>query len=67
MNEDEIRQKPVPSTSTIPATDADRRQNTNLAPQGEMHPGTGSHSDKFTPEGDQEPHPNIPPSATDPA
>lgn len=58
--------KPVPSeTTTIPATDADRRHNTNLAPQGRMHPDAPPES-KFTPEGDGEPAPNIPPSATDP-
>ncbi len=58
--------KPVPNdTTVIPATDADRRHNTNLAPQGPMHPDAPADS-KFTPEGDQEPVPNIPPSATDP-
>ena len=58
--------KPVPDeTAGIPATDADRRRNTNLAPQGPMHPDAPPES-KFTPEGDGEPSPNIPPSATDP-
>lgn len=58
--------KPVPNdTTVIPATDADRRHNTNLAPQGSMHPDAPAES-KFTPEGDGEPSPNIPPSATDP-
>lgn len=58
--------KPVPNDpDVIPALDADRRTNTNLAPQGEMHPDARPES-KFTPEGDQEPAANIPPSATDP-
>ena len=58
--------KPVPNdTAVIPAMDADRRHDTNLAPQGRMRPDAPPES-KFTPEGDQEPAPNIPPSATDP-
>ena len=58
--------KPVPNdTTVIPSTDANRRQDTNLAPQRPMHPDAPPQS-KFTPEGDQEPAPNIPPSATDP-
>lgn len=58
--------KPVPNDpEVIPALDAERRTNTNLAPQGAMHPDARPES-KFTPEGDQEPAPNIPPSANDP-
>ncbi len=61
-----LEEKPVPNDpDVIPAMNADRRQNTNLAPQGEMHPDARPES-KFTPEGDQEPAANIPPSATDP-
>lgn len=61
-----VEQKPVPNDpEVIPAMDGNRRQSTNLAPQGEMHPDALPES-KFTPEGDQEPAPNIPPSATDP-
>lgn|GEM_PF-2540875 len=58
--------KPVPTTSTIPATDADRRENANISPQGKVHPDDAPSSSKYTPEGDQEATPGIPPSATDP-
>ncbi len=59
-------QKPVPNEDKpMPAFDADRTKHSNLAPQGDMHledkPGS-----KYTPEGDHEQVPNIPPSATDP-
>ncbi|WP_419806070.1 hypothetical protein [Terriglobus sp.] len=58
--------KPIPNDpDVIPATDADRRHDSNLSPQGPMQtdmPG----DDKWTPEGDHEPVPNIPPSANDP-
>ena len=58
--------KPVPNEpDVIGAMDATRRSGTNLAPQGPMHPDARPES-KFTPEGDAEPAPNIPPSATDP-
>ncbi len=58
--------KPVPNDTVVPpAMDADRRHDTNLAPQGPMHPDAPAESN-FTPEGDGEPAPNIPPSATDP-
>lgn len=58
--------KPVPNEpNPMPALDADRARHANLAPQGHMHPDARPGS-KFTPEGDQEPVPNIPPSATDP-
>jgi hypothetical protein len=58
--------KPVPTTSTIPATDADRRENTNISPQGYVHPDGAPADSEYTPEGDQEAVPGIPPSATDP-
>lgn len=58
--------KPIPNEPTvIPATDANRRHDSNLAPQGPMMEDMPK-DDKWTPEGDQEPVPNIPPSATDP-
>ena len=58
--------KPVPNEPTpMPALDATRTKDANLSPQGEIHPDARAES-KFTPEGDQEPSPKIPPSATDP-
>ncbi|ADV84035.1 hypothetical protein [Terriglobus saanensis] len=58
--------KPVPTTSTIPATDADRRENTNISPQGYVRPDDAHSDSEYTPEGDQEATPGILPSATDP-
>ncbi|MGI4855098.1 MAG: hypothetical protein ACRYF4_13760 [Janthinobacterium lividum] len=59
-------QKPVPNDTTpMPAMDADRINHANLAPQGRMNPEEKDDS-KYTPEGDHEQVPNIPPSATDP-
>ncbi len=59
-------EKPVPNEpDPMPAMDHTRTSDANLAPQGEIHPDARPGS-KFTPEGDQEPSPNIPPSATDP-
>ena len=60
-------QKPVPNQDKpMPAFDADRTKHGNLAPQGSMNP-EGNDTSKYTPEGDHERVPNIPPSATDPA
>ncbi len=60
-------QKPVPNEDQpMPAFDADRINHSNLAPQGNMNPEENFDS-KYTPEGDHEQVPNIPPSATDPA
>lgn len=59
-------QKPVPDeTGVIPALDATRRRDANLAPQGSMHPD-GPRDTDATPEGDNEVTPTLPPSATDP-
>ena len=60
-------QKPVPNEDKpMPAFDADRTRHSNLSPQGDMNPELNDDS-KYTPEGDHEQVPNIPPSATDPA
>lgn len=60
-------QKPIPNEDRpAPAMDADRTRHNNLAPQGDMNP-EGNDDSKYTPEGDHEQVPNIPPSATDPA
>lgn len=59
-------QKPVPNEDQpAAAMDADRTRHNNLAPQGNMNP-EGNDDSKYTPEGDHESVPNIPPSATDP-
>ena len=59
--------KPVPNEpAPMPAMDHTRTRDANLAPQGEMHIDEAPQDSSFTPEGDQEPAPNIPPSATDP-
>ncbi len=60
--------KPVPNEDRpMPAMDSNRAANANLAPQGEVNLESEAPGGKFTPEGDQEQVPNIPPSATDPA
>ncbi len=48
------------------AIDAQRTKRANLAPQGDMDLSDECPQSKFTPEGDHEQVPNIPPSATDP-
>ena len=59
-------ERPVPDeTHAMPAQDAHRRKDANLAPQGPMHPD-GPRDADYTPEGDNEVTPTIPPSATDP-
>ncbi len=58
--------KPVPNNpDVVPATDAERRHDSNLAPQGPMQQDALDDV-KWTPEGDHEQVPNIPPSANDP-
>jgi hypothetical protein len=59
--------KPVPDESTpMPALDASRRTDANLAPQGVVSLDDEAPDAIFTPEGDGESVPGIPPSATDP-
>lgn len=58
--------KPVPGQDTIPATDEHRRRDANISPQGQVHPDKAHQDSKFTPEGDHERMPTIPPSANDP-
>lgn len=61
-------EKPVPNEDKpMPAMDANRRSDANLAPQGEIDLSDEVPDSHFTPEGDHESVPNIPPSATDPA
>lgn len=61
-------EKPVPNEpEPMPAMDEHRTSNANLAPQGEVNLHDEVRGGKFTPEGDHEQVPNIPPSATDPA
>jgi hypothetical protein len=60
-------EKPVPDEPTpAPAMDHARTEHTNLAPQGQINLDDETPESKYTPEGDQEPVPNIPPSITDP-
>ena len=60
--------KPVPNEDKpMPAMDAQRTKHANLAPQGEINLEDETPDSKYTPEGDHEQVPNIPPSATDPA
>ena len=60
--------KPVPNEDKpMPAMDAQRTRHANLAPQGGVDLGSEAPDSHFTPEGDHEQVPNIPPSATDPA
>ncbi len=60
--------KPVPDEpKPMPAMDANRTKHANLAPQGDIDLSDEVPDSKFTPEGDHEQVPNIPPSATDPA
>ena len=60
--------KPVPNEDKpMPAMDAHRTSHANLAPQGDVDLSAEVPDSKFTPEGDHEQVPNIPPSATDPA
>ena len=60
-------EKPVPNEDKpMPAMDPHRTSHANLAPQGEMNLTDEVPGGKFTPEGDHEQVPNIPPSATDP-
>ena len=55
-------EKPVPSEpSPMPALDGNRAQDANLAPQGTVDLSDESPESHFTPEGDAEPVPNIPP------
>lgn len=58
--------KPVPGQETISATDEHRRRDANISPQGRMHPDEAPRGSEFTPEGDREQIPSIPPSANDP-
>lgn len=59
--------KPVPmEDEVIPATDANRRRDSNISPQGTVRPEDAPAMSKFTPEGDQESVPGILPSANDP-
>ena len=61
-------EKTVPDEpKPMPALDANRTKHANLAPQGEVTLDDEAPGSKFTPEGDQEQVPNIPPSGTDPA
>ncbi len=61
-------EKPVPDQDKpMPAMDPHRASHANLAPQGEVNLSDEVPDSKFTPEGDHEQVPNIPPSATDPA
>ena len=54
-------EKPIPNQPTpMPALDADRAKNANLAPQGDVNLEDEAPGSKFTPEGDGEPSPNIP-------
>ena len=63
----ESDQKPVPNENRpMPAMDAHRTSDANLAPQGDIDLSDEVPGSKFTPEGDPEQVPNIPPSATDP-
>ena len=60
--------KPVPNEDKpMPALDANRTKDANLAPQGDIDLSDEVPDSQFTPEGDHERVPNIPPSATDPA
>lgn len=61
-----MSEKPVPMDKTIPATDADRRRNTNISPQGRINPADAPKGSHFTPEGDEENTPGVLPSANDP-
>jgi hypothetical protein len=59
--------KPVPDEpKPMPALDANRAANANLAPQGRMNLEEEAPDAVFTPEGDQESVPGILPSGTDP-
>lgn len=59
--------KPVPmEDAVIPATDATRRRDSNISPQGHVRPDDAPRNSKFTPEGDNENVPGIMPSANDP-
>jgi hypothetical protein len=59
--------KPVPDEpKPMPALDADRAADANLAPQGHIHLEDEAPDAVFTPEGDGELVPGIPPSETDP-
>lgn len=61
-------EKPVPNEDKpMSALDADRTKHANLAPQGDIDLSDEVPDSQFTPEGDHEQVPNIPPSATDPA
>ena len=61
-------EKPVPNEDKpMPALDANRTKDANLAPQGDIDLSDEVPDSQFTPEGDHERVPNIPPSATDPA
>ena len=57
-----VTEQPKP----MPALDADRAAHANLAPQGRIDLDDEAPNAHFTPEGDQESVPNIPPSGTDP-
>ena len=59
--------KPVPNEDKpMPAMDPNRTKDANLAPQGDIDLSDEAPDSEFTPEGDGELVPNIPPSATDP-
>ena len=61
-------EKPVPNEpNPAAAIDADRTSATNLAPQGTIDLSDEVPGSKFTPEGDQEDVPNIPPDGAEPA
>jgi hypothetical protein len=61
-------EKPVPNLDKpMAAMDANRTSHANLAPQGAVDLSDEVPDSNFTPEGDHERVPNIPPSATDPA
>ncbi len=56
--------KDIPNElNPMPAFETDRRQNANLAPQGEVVLDDAPEDSHFTPEGDAEAVPNIPPDS----
>ncbi len=60
--------KPVPDEpDPMPAMDADRVNDANLAPQGRVNLEEEAPGAVFTPEGDEEQVPHIQSSGTDPA